>query len=368
MDQHRGRAAGRSRRRAAAPDRTGDPRPARDAHGFVAGRRARPRAGPPRRLRGRRHDHAPAQAGRLATQQADAAAAAIAAAAGAEVEPEAYRPVLRAMLLTGGRPRYLRHARGDHGIASDDAPWWPPHKIAGRELAPYLTAHPELLRLIADPRPHRRRRRRRARGGARAARPRRRPRRDRAPGPGRRLRRSGPSSVLSPFSGEPAPRVPLDRLGASRCHRGSLAAVDADAHTVRTTDGGELGYDRLIVAPGARAGRGRARRDDVPRPDQRRRRRGRAARRPRTRAVRAAAGHRLAAADLRARAARRARVPGRARDRGRHRPSRARSTSSARSPPTRWRGCSIAPGVEFIGDARATRGGRAARSSPRPAS
>ena len=27
----------------------------------------------------------------------------------------------------------------------DDAPWWPPHKIAGRELAPYLTAHPELL-------------------------------------------------------------------------------------------------------------------------------------------------------------------------------------------------------------------------------
>ena len=30
------------------------------------------------------------------------------------------------------------------GQTFDDAPWWPPHKIAGRELAPYLTAHPEL--------------------------------------------------------------------------------------------------------------------------------------------------------------------------------------------------------------------------------
>jgi sulfide:quinone oxidoreductase len=87
----------------------------------------------------------PLKQGGLATQQADTAATAIAAAAGADVEAEAYRPVLRAMLLTGGRPRYLRHARGDDGTASDDAPWWPPHKIAGRELAPYLTAHADLL-------------------------------------------------------------------------------------------------------------------------------------------------------------------------------------------------------------------------------
>jgi sulfide:quinone oxidoreductase len=49
------------------------------------------------------------------------------------------------MLLTGGRPRYLRHAPRDAGFAGEDAPWWPPHKIAGRELAPYLSAHPELL-------------------------------------------------------------------------------------------------------------------------------------------------------------------------------------------------------------------------------
>ena len=71
--------------------------------------------------------------------------AAIAKAAGADVEPQEYRPVLRAMLLTGSSPRYLRHAPHDRGIAVDEAPWWPPHKIAGRELAPYLTANPELL-------------------------------------------------------------------------------------------------------------------------------------------------------------------------------------------------------------------------------
>jgi len=87
----------------------------------------------------------PLKQGGLATQQADVAAATIAAAAGAPVEPEAYRPVLRAMLLTGGRPRYLRREAGERGLASDESPWWPPHKIAGRELAPYLTAHPELL-------------------------------------------------------------------------------------------------------------------------------------------------------------------------------------------------------------------------------
>jgi sulfide:quinone oxidoreductase len=64
-----------------------------------------------------------------------------------------------------------------------------------------------------------------------------------------------PSSVLSPFSGHPAPRVPLGALAdlGVRSHRGALASVDAVAHTVRTTDGGALGYDRLVVAPGARA-------------------------------------------------------------------------------------------------------------------
>jgi sulfide:quinone oxidoreductase len=64
-----------------------------------------------------------------------------------------------------------------------------------------------------------------------------------------------PSSVLSPFGGPPAPRVPLDRLpmlGVVR-HRGALAEVDADRRQVRTTDGGRLSYDRLVVATGAHA-------------------------------------------------------------------------------------------------------------------
>ncbi len=87
----------------------------------------------------------PLKQGGLATQQADVAAASIAAAAGAPVAPETYRPVLRAMLLTGGSPRYLRRGPGARASVGDEAPWWPPHKIAGRELAPYLTAHPELL-------------------------------------------------------------------------------------------------------------------------------------------------------------------------------------------------------------------------------
>ena len=64
-----------------------------------------------------------------------------------------------------------------------------------------------------------------------------------------------PSSVLSPFGGPPAPRVPLDglaELGVIR-HRGALAGVDTDRHEVHTTDGGRLGYDHLVVAIGARS-------------------------------------------------------------------------------------------------------------------
>ena len=56
------------------------------------------------------------------------------------------------MLLTGGRPRYLRRAPRDRGARRPRTrPWWPPHKIAGRELAPYLTAHPELRLEPANP-------------------------------------------------------------------------------------------------------------------------------------------------------------------------------------------------------------------------
>lgn len=84
----------------------------------------------------------PIKQGGIASQQADAAAAAIAARAGADVEPRPFRPVLRGMLLTGGTPRYLYADRsgtaGDSSSASEHALWWPPSKIAGHWLAPYL--------------------------------------------------------------------------------------------------------------------------------------------------------------------------------------------------------------------------------------
>jgi sulfide:quinone oxidoreductase len=86
----------------------------------------------------------PLRQGGLATQQADAAATAIARQAGASVESAPYHPTLRGMLLTGRQPQYLSRTPGWPGEASEDAPWWPPHKIAGRHLGPYLASHPEL--------------------------------------------------------------------------------------------------------------------------------------------------------------------------------------------------------------------------------
>ena len=79
--------------------------------------------------------------GGLATQQADAAAEAIAAGFGAPRPPEPFRPVLRAVLLTGAAPIYLRANLHDMDVAPEVAGrflWWPPGKIAGRYLSPYL--------------------------------------------------------------------------------------------------------------------------------------------------------------------------------------------------------------------------------------
>ena len=78
--------------------------------------------------------------GGLAAQQAAAAAEAIAARLGASVTPSPFRPVLRGILLTGGQPRYLEGAiDGNEGAASTRPLWWPPAKIVGRYLAPYLS-------------------------------------------------------------------------------------------------------------------------------------------------------------------------------------------------------------------------------------
>jgi sulfide:quinone oxidoreductase len=80
--------------------------------------------------------------GGIAAQQADAAAEAIAAAAGIGVEPRPFRPVLRGVLLTGDGPRFLRGDRaetGERSEVSEEPLWWPPAKIVGRYLAPFLS-------------------------------------------------------------------------------------------------------------------------------------------------------------------------------------------------------------------------------------
>jgi sulfide:quinone oxidoreductase len=86
----------------------------------------------------------PIKQGGIAAQQADAAAEMIAASAGADLTPQPFRPVLRGLLLTGRQPRYLRHdvtgGVGDASAVSPDPLWWPPAKIVGRHLAPFLTA------------------------------------------------------------------------------------------------------------------------------------------------------------------------------------------------------------------------------------
>ncbi len=94
----------------------------------------------------------PVKQGGLATQQADAVAEHIAARAGAPVEPQPFRPVLRGKLLTGDESLSMRHeiaGGGGEGMASEDCLWWPPHKISGRYLAPWLARES----VHADPAP-----------------------------------------------------------------------------------------------------------------------------------------------------------------------------------------------------------------------
>lgn len=108
----------------------------------------------------------PLKQGGLAAQQADAAAEQIASDAGVAVDARPFMPVLRGLLLTGGAPLYLRaepqrlprsssvaiempprwRSRKRASLAAGQPLWWPPAKIAGRHLAPFLaTARPDLL-------------------------------------------------------------------------------------------------------------------------------------------------------------------------------------------------------------------------------
>jgi sulfide:quinone oxidoreductase len=94
----------------------------------------------------------PLKQGGTATQQADAAASSIAADAGAAVKPEPFRPVLRGLLLTGFVPRYLRaEATGAHSVVDTEPLWWPPAKIVGRYLTPFLAAKLGLAETVVGP-------------------------------------------------------------------------------------------------------------------------------------------------------------------------------------------------------------------------
>jgi sulfide:quinone oxidoreductase len=96
----------------------------------------------------------PVKQGGIAAQQADAAAEAIAARAGADVEPRPFQPVLRGVLLTGRGQHWMR-GPDDTGeaAAARHALFWPPTKIAGRYLAPYLAARDEAEMLGRAPEP-----------------------------------------------------------------------------------------------------------------------------------------------------------------------------------------------------------------------
>jgi sulfide:quinone oxidoreductase len=93
----------------------------------------------------------PLKQGGIAAQQADAAATAIAARSGAAVEPTPFRPVLRGLLLTGMAPRYLRAEAGTRPGLDTEPLWWPPAKIVGRYLTPFLAAKLGLAETVVGP-------------------------------------------------------------------------------------------------------------------------------------------------------------------------------------------------------------------------
>ena len=85
----------------------------------------------------------PVKQGGIATQQADLVAESIAADLGLGPQPARFDPVLRGVLWTGGKPRYLYGqiggGHGENSGMSEEAPW-PDHgaKIIGRYITPYL--------------------------------------------------------------------------------------------------------------------------------------------------------------------------------------------------------------------------------------
>jgi sulfide:quinone oxidoreductase len=84
----------------------------------------------------------PIKQGGIAASQADIVANAIALRAGAHLQPGASESILHGILLTGNAPLYLRaelrQGHGAHCTVSTEPIRWPPAKIAGRYLAPFL--------------------------------------------------------------------------------------------------------------------------------------------------------------------------------------------------------------------------------------
>jgi sulfide:quinone oxidoreductase len=127
------------------PDIAGVPR---DAHGFVATDDFGWVLGLTDVYAAGDMTQCPVKQGGIASQQADAVAASIAADAGAGVRPASFRPVLRGLLLTGMVPRFLRaEDRGTPAVVDTQPLWWPPGKIVGRYLSPFLA---EQLGLASD--------------------------------------------------------------------------------------------------------------------------------------------------------------------------------------------------------------------------
>ncbi len=86
----------------------------------------------------------PIKQGGLGSQQADAVAESIAVLAGAEIVARPFKPVIRGMLLTDDRPRYMSAkiigGQGECSYFGETPPEGMEHKITARYLTPYLAA------------------------------------------------------------------------------------------------------------------------------------------------------------------------------------------------------------------------------------
>lgn len=85
----------------------------------------------------------PIKHGGIGAQQADTAAAQIASRAGLADRPPPFRPVIRAMLLTGRRPLYISAqliaGRGWESQVHEQPPWPAQEKVVAEELPGYLS-------------------------------------------------------------------------------------------------------------------------------------------------------------------------------------------------------------------------------------